>query len=277
MTELLALGSALAFGSGDFLGGAAGRSAAPIKVTAVMHVVSLAVTVVLLVVMSPADPSAADMLWGAAGGLFGLAGGFALITALARGPMSVVAPTTGVLSAAIPVVFALATGERPGTVTLAGVGIGLAAIVIVSGADGPSGRLAGVVLGFSLAAGLGFGFFFILFAQTSPDSGMWPVLGARLASVPVVLLVAWRMGGTSPVGPVRRTAAAAGILDTAGNALYLAAAQRGLLTVASTLSALYPAVTAVIARFALHERMSPLQRSGVLLALVAVVLIGWPG
>jgi drug/metabolite transporter (DMT)-like permease len=76
---------------------------------------------------------------------------------------------------------------------------------------------------------------------------------------------------------VRRTAAAAGILDTAGNALYLAAAQRGLLSVASTLSALYPAVTAVIARFALHERMSSLQRSGVALALVAVVLIGWAG
>ncbi len=201
MTELLALGSALAFGSGDFLGGSAGRSAAPIKVTAVMHVVSLAVTVVLLVAMSPADPSAADMLWGAAGGLFGLAGGFALITALARGPMSVVAPTTGVLSAAVPVAFALATGERPGAVTLVGVGIGLAAIVIVSGADGPSGRLSGVVLGASLAAGLGFGLFFILFAQTSPGSGMWPVLGARLASVPVVLLAAWRMGGTRPGRP----------------------------------------------------------------------------
>jgi drug/metabolite transporter (DMT)-like permease len=49
------------------------------------------------------------------------------------------------------------------------------------------------------------------------------------------------------------------------------------LSVASTLSALYPAVTAVIARFALHERMSSLQRSGVALALVAVVLIGWAG
>ncbi len=45
---------------------------------------------------------------------------------------------------------------------------------------------------------------------------------------------------------------------------------------ASTLSALYPAVTAVIARFALHERMSAFQRVGVLIALMAVVLIGWP-
>jgi drug/metabolite transporter (DMT)-like permease len=277
MTELLALGSALAFGAGDFLGGSAARSAAPIRVTAVMHVVSLVVTAVVLLVASPATPSTADMLWGAAGGLFGLAGGFALVTALAKGPMSVVAPTTGVLSAAVPVAFALATGERPGAITLIGMTIGLAAIVVVSGADGPSGRLSGEVLGASLAAGLGFGLFFILFAQTSPSSGMWPVLGARLASVPVVLVAAWRIGGTSPAGPVRRTAAAAGILDTAGNALYLAAAQRGLLSVASTLSALYPAVTAVIARFALHERMSSLQRSGVALALVAVVLIGWAG
>ena len=81
---------------------------------------------------------------------------------------------------------------------------------------------------------------------------------------------------STPGAGAAQAAVGGGILDTAGNALYLAAAQRGLLAVASTLSALYPAVTAVIARFALHERMSPLQRSGVLLALAAVVLIGWP-
>jgi len=276
VTELLALGSALSFGSGDFLGGSAGRLAAPIKVTAVMHTVSLILVPVLLVTMGSASPTVSDLLWGAGGGLFGLAGGFSLVTALARGPMSIVAPTTGVLSAAIPVGYALATGERPGAVTLIGVVLGLTAIVIVSGADGPSGRLSGAVLGASLAAGLGFGLFFIFFAQTSEAAGMWPVLGARLVSVPVVLAAAWRLGGTKPTGRAGRLSVGPGVLDTAGNALYLAAAQRGLLTVASTLSALYPAVTAVIARFALHERMSAFQRVGVLIALMAVVLIGWP-
>jgi drug/metabolite transporter (DMT)-like permease len=276
VSELLALGSALAFGSGDFLAGTAGRAAAPIKVTAVMHVVSLALTPLVILALGQASPTTADMLWGAAGGLFGLVGGFSLVTALAAGPMSVVAPTTGVLSAAIPVGYALVAGEQPGTVTLIGVVIGLVAIAVVSGADGPSGRLSGAVLGASLTAGIGFGLFFIFFAQTSEEAGMWPVLAARLVSVPVVLMAAWRMGGTNPRGESAKAAVGGGVLDTAGNVFYLAAAQRGLLTVAATLSALYPAVTAVLARFALHERMSPLQRSGVVMALVAVALIGWP-
>lgn len=277
MTELLALASALAFGSGDFLGGTAGRRAAPIKVTALMHGAGLVLIPLLLLATGAPTPAMSDLAWGVAGGLFGLGGVFALVTALATGPMSIVAPTTGVLSAAIPVGFALVTGERPGTITLIGMALGLLAIVVVSGAEGPSGRLSGPVLRTTLAAGVGFGLFFICFAQTNEASGMWPVLSARMASVPVALLAAWRLGGANPTGRTGAIAVGGGLLDAAGNALFLAAAQRGLLTVASTLSALYPAVTAIIARFALHERMSRIQLGGVLVALVAVVMIGWPG
>ncbi len=264
MTELLALGSALAFGSGDFLGGAAGRSAAPIKVTAVMHVVSLAVTVVLLVAMSPADPSAADMLWGAAGGLFGLAGGFALITAPPGARCRGRTDHRGALR------------RHPGR---------LRSRHRRAARDRDLGRRGDRAGGHrhrlrcrrpvrpigrrrarsSLAAGLGFGFFFHpLLAQTSPDSGMWPVLGARLASVPVVLLVAWRMGDQlgRPGAPHRRRRR-----NPRHRRQRPGPGRRpaGPPTVASNAVGAVPGGDRVIARFALHERMSPLQRTGVLL------------
>ena len=276
MTELLALGSAAMFGAGDFLGGLASRAASSVKVTAVAQVASVALIPPLLFMIAAPDVTAADLAWGAAGGVFGMLGVLGLFTALARGPMAIVAPTTGVLGALVPVGFALVSGERPPAVTLVGIAVGLFAITAVSVSEGPGGRVSRDVLLAAVGAGLGFGLFFIMFGQTGEGSGMWPLVAARAASVPLALLLARMDRGSVPRGPVLRLACGAGLLDMAANGLFLAAAQRGLLAVAAVLAALYPAFTALMARVALHERLSRPQLSGVVAALVAVVLIGLP-
>ena len=63
----------------------------------------------------------------------------------------------------------------------------LIAIVLVSAEGGGSLRpsdLRGV--GFALAAGLGFGVFFVSLSHVGDDSGLWPLVAARLASVTAV-------------------------------------------------------------------------------------------
>jgi drug/metabolite transporter (DMT)-like permease len=276
VTELLALGSALVFGLGDFFGGLASRRATPVQITAVSQAASVVALVPLLLLVPATEVAMSDVAWGAAGGLFGMLGLLGLYTGLAQGPMGIVAPTTALLSALVPVAYGLATGERPGAVAVGGIVVGLAAIVAVSRSQGPTGRLSPRILAIAAGAGLGFGLFFIALAQTDVASGMWPLAGARAVSVPIAVVLAVRLHGPRLPGPVARMAVAAGVLDMVANALFLGAAQRGLIAIAAVLASLYPAVTALFARLVLHERMSRAQVAGVTLALVAIVLIGLP-
>jgi drug/metabolite transporter (DMT)-like permease len=64
-----------------------------------------------------------------------------------------------------------------------------------------------------------------------------------------------------------------GILDTAGNTLFAAAASRGEVSVVSVLATLYPVTTVALAAIVLDERIDRLQLVGVVSALLGVVLI----
>ena len=183
MTELLALGSAAMFGVGDFMGGYAARKAAPLRVTALAQVASIAVLVPLVVIVPSPTVTRADLLWGAGGGVFGMVGILGLYTALARGPMGVIAPITAVLGAIVPVGVGLLLGERPPPLAMLGVVLGLVAIAWVSAGSGPSGPIDRYALMPAIVAGLGFGLFFVCLAQTDPESGMWPLAAARSVSI----------------------------------------------------------------------------------------------
>jgi drug/metabolite transporter (DMT)-like permease len=67
--------------------------------------------------------------------------------------------------------------------------------------------------------------------------------------------------------------ATVGAGDVGANALFAVASTRGLLSMVSVLSSLYPAVTVLLARLAHAERMTRLQNVGVAAALVGVALI----
>jgi drug/metabolite transporter (DMT)-like permease len=73
--------------------------------------------------------------------------------------------------------------------------------------------------------------------------------------------------------PVARIAAAGGVIDMVANALYLLATRYGPLSIAVTLSSLYPASTVILARMVLGERLTRWQVSGVVCAVLAVALI----
>ena len=98
--------SGLIWGVGDFAGGKATQSAAALPVVWVSKLVSLPLLAIYLVATCvPVTPI--GLAWGAMAGVAGLVGLVLFYRALSAGAMTVVAPVTGVTSAAIPVVAGL--------------------------------------------------------------------------------------------------------------------------------------------------------------------------
>lgn len=271
--------SAASFGAGDFLGGLASRRSGPLRVVAVSQLYGLALVFLLLPVFPPEVFAIEDLLWGAAAGMSGGAGLVALYRGLSRARMSVVAPVTAGVAAIVPALYGLISGERPSTVASWGVVVALMAIFIVSRTPAPAVEVAAARtdsrgLPEAIAAGLGFGAFFIFLSNASPDSGVWPLVGARLASLALLwVLIAALPGTVSIRNETNVLILGAGLLDIIANALFLYATRGGLLTLVAVLSSLYPAATVLLARVVLHEHLSRTQVGGVVLAIAGMALI----
>ncbi|MEW1844745.1 DMT family transporter [Nonomuraea angiospora] len=273
MTVILATACAVVYGTADFFGGLATRRSQVLSVVVLSQIAGLVLILALLPVL-PGAAGAAALSWGLAAGLSGAAGLVLFYRALATGVMSVIAPTTAVTSAALPVVFGLATGERPAFWALVGVALALCSVLLVSQDRSTERRGSRASVLTALAAGAGFGGFFILLAMAPDDAGLWPLVGARVSSITTVALLALLTRRALRPGPGSlHIIVAAGVLDMAANVLYLLAQQDGLLSLVAVLVSLYPASTLLLARQVLGERLRGIQVAGVACALGAVALI----
>lgn len=295
MAALLALASSLAWGVGDFLGGRVASRAPALTVTVTTQLAGF-VLVLLVAPVAGGTASAGAMGLGAVAGGVGGLGLVLYFRALAIGPMGVVAPLSGAVGAMVPVTAGLATGEEVGGLALLGIVAGLVAVVLstvnpgggteatplggaaaaprrarMRAAVGPGGRAVGPLLG--LLAGLAFGLFFVLLDRTPPGSGLWPLVGARAASVPLLAVVAVVRGRAWPARADVGQVIVSGLLDSTANALFLFATRLGLLALTGLLSSLYPVVIVLLARQVLGERLARVQAAGVALAMVAVALV----
>jgi drug/metabolite transporter (DMT)-like permease len=282
-TILLALSTSMLFGVGDFLGGVATRRDSAYAVTGTSHLLSIVLLVGAVLVLPAVHPTSGDLIWGAVSGFSGVIGVIALFSALAVGRMSIVAPITAALSASLPALFDLFGGTRLSPVTLGGMALALAAIVIVSIAPDEELHLPAHeyqprrALVLSLLSGLGFAGAFIAFSFTSTTSGLMPILAARAVSIPVAALLAWRLGSGFPVDrPALVPTLGAGLTDALASVTMLTAIRLGPLAVASVLGSLYPVVVALLARVFLGERLTTLQKVGVGVAMAAVLLAALP-
>jgi drug/metabolite transporter (DMT)-like permease len=275
----LGLAVAASYGAADFFGGLASKRATSWSVVLLAQYVGLAFLTLLLLADRHASPTGADLVLGAAASSVGVIGVGLLYLGLARGPMGVVAPITAVGSAVVPVAWGLLSGERPAVLALAGVGLALVAVVLVARTTDEetvpaTARIARSTLVVAVAAGLAFGMVFVLLSHTGDDSGFWPLLSGRLASTTALLVVlAVLRRPMVPGGDTRPIVVLAGVFDVGANALFLLASREGLLSLVSVLSSLYPAITVVLARAVLHERLLRHQLAGLALALLGVALI----
>jgi drug/metabolite transporter (DMT)-like permease len=280
MTELLALVSAVLYGSADFFGGLTARRANTIATVFWSQFAGLVLLVLVLPFLPATTVSSRDWIWGFTAGLSGGIGVAFLYRALAVGTMAVVAPTTAVIAAMIPVLFAFAIGERLRPLTFAGVGLALFAIFLVSrpaSSQSDTNKTGpGLPPGFGLAllSGVSVGIFFLSLARTSMSAGMWPLVAARISSISLFGVIAIAAKRTLRMDRTATgTATLGGALDMAANAVYMTAARVGPLSIVVTLASLYPASTVLLARWILREHLSRTQIAGIVCALVAVALI----
>ncbi|NND75329.1 MAG: EamA family transporter [Ilumatobacter sp.] len=445
MSALFALAAAIGWGSSDFAAGYASRRSSAVSVVILTHFAALLVLLVfavdlgpvwtmcgdLVATIGPGDgggsirwggpgiagtPTTADIGWGIAAGLGGGVGAMLLFRGLGKGSMAVVAPITAAGAAVIPVLFGLATGDPVTVVGIAGIGLALFAIVLVSlggpetsdaatgpvAADGASpfrppppphhpaasggsdtallvarptiespavphgatvafrrallalmavaglcagaiampaldallvhGELtgsdaAGLVLAVAIVglaafalhrgaplldamdherrmqavgsrtapraadrswraiirqpgvtealfSGLGFGLFFVFIYRASEAAGHWPLVGARLVSVVLFVVIASATAtALLPDRASRPPVILAGLLDAAAAIFFVMSTRVGLLSVGAVIAALYPVATVVLARVITKERIRRQQLTGLVLALVAVGLL----
>ncbi|WUH99425.1 EamA family transporter [Spirillospora sp. NBC_00431] len=320
MVTVLALGAALAYGTADFLGGAVARKSTALR--ALTWCVPAGLLVVLVsALVSGGAVGPVPMAWGFLGGLSGGAGLIAFYRALARGPMSVVAPVSALAAAMLPVAVGVVRGERLDASVVIGVLLCLVAIGLVSiesgndetlmapdthahagagpdeaasppahaGVDGSTSAHVGVdgwrrlLDSGPLMAGLSgacFGVFFVLLKAAGDGAGLWPIVGARVGTLSVVmvavLVLAVRGVGLGPKVPgwtLIGLALLSGALDAGANALYFLAAHKGMLSLAAVLTSLYPAITVLLARIAYSERLRAVQRVGMAVAVAGVALV----
>jgi drug/metabolite transporter (DMT)-like permease len=292
---VLALASAIGYGSSDFAAGLASRSASVIQVTLFASAVSALVVAAALPFAASPAPSATALAWGFVAGLGGTLGAFALYLGFRHAAFSVAGPISAVASAGFSVLAGLLYGERPTALALTGIALALPAIVGVSASAAAAGDepvepetaargqpaargrpAAGVALG--LVAGAFFALLFIGLDRAGSGSGLWPVAACAAGEVTAALAAAvaartFRLPGARS----RRLAVITGAAAAAGTILFFLATHQGFLAVTAVLTSLYPAVTIVLARVMLGERLTVLRLAGLGLAGVCVSLIAVGG
>ncbi len=296
---------AVMFGAADFIGGLASKRISAMKVTFISGLVGFGIAIVGSLVV-PSVMSWPAIFWGAMAGVVGSAAIMLLYASLAIGPMSILSPLGAFVSAVVPVTWALTTGESLGAFGLAGIGLGLVAVVLVGfvpekNAVRPS--LTGLAM--AIGAGILIGAFLIFIDQAPSDAGLIPLMANRIVSasimgISIAILAGMRarrrraasanaIAGSSATTtpgessardsfaagwrPGLRLAALGGVIDGTGNALLLLGIQLGDLSVMSVLTAMYPAGTILLASVVLKERVAPVQAIGLALAIAAAALL----
>jgi len=271
---LLALGSSLAYGCADFMGGLGARKAHVLRTVMIAAPASLAVEL-LLWPMLGASFSAGALFWGAASGVASAAAFAMLYRTLAIGPMNILSPVTALVSAALPVGVGFLQGERLSTGALLGLLLAFVAVILVSGSPGAGiARPSRIALIFAFGAGGAIALQLICLHQSPSGSGVAPLIIGRGTSSALTLsafgLMRRKIDSERPAYVV---SASAGILDSIANLLFLLATRSGDLAIVAAITALYPAGTILLARTVLAERIHRAQLAGLGIAAIAVCLL----
>jgi uncharacterized membrane protein len=270
----LALGSSVMWGAADFFGGAVTRRLPVLSVTLVSQAAGFA-GLLIVFAASGAGFDRGSLGYGLLSGACGAVGLACFYQALALGTMSIVSPLAA-CGAIVPLVLALAGGERPSAAALGGVLLALTGAIMAAAeehrTEGVARRRA-VVLAVFAAVTLG-GFIYFLGRAAQHGDTLSALLAARAGSL--TLLGAAAIVRRPPIGgPPSRwlPVAVIGLLDVSANGLFALATTKGLLAVVSVLGSLYPVTTVLLAHLVLGERLSTLQRAGVTAALVGVAIV----
>jgi drug/metabolite transporter (DMT)-like permease len=268
----LALAASLSWGVGDFFSSMKTRTLGVLAVLLPNQIAGLLLMALVVAIRGHGWPGA-SVLWAIPAAVAGTIGLASFLRGMRAGAISVVAPLAG-LSAVLPVVFGVATGDRLGAGTAVGIGAAIGGVVLASrepgGAEGVR-FAAGAAWG--LLAAVGWGFYFPPLHAASRVDPYWAVLVFRCTSASLTTAAFLIMRARFPPRRDLPLILCAGVLDVAGNLLYGLASQHGAVSTVSVLASLYPIVTVALAMLVLRERVSRLQLVGVALTFAGIGLI----
>jgi drug/metabolite transporter (DMT)-like permease len=268
----LALGASLSWGFADFFGPLKGRTLGTVRTLLYVQVSGLVAIAVIVAVRGsgPADWTSLLAVPAAVSGTLGL---YAYYRGMAVGAMSVVAPIAGI-SAVLPVVVGIASGDRPSPLKILGIACALAGVYLASHEPGRTGPRVAAGVGLALLAALGFGGYFPFMHAAGRADFWWASLFFRITSTSVIVATIAARRPTIGIGRADvPLLALVGFGDMFGNLLFAAASSRGLVSIVSVLASLYPVVTVLLARAFLSERVARTQEAGIVLTLAGVVMI----
>jgi drug/metabolite transporter (DMT)-like permease len=202
--------------------------------------------------------------------------------ALSRGAMGASAAVSGLLAAVIPAGVSGVAEGSPGLLRMVGFVVAGVAIWMIAAGPNPEAKPADRgTFWLAVAAGAGFGVYFVALKQAGTTGVIWPLATARMGSLSVcsliVLATSLQKGADKTTAWFNRKvmiwAVATALLDTSGNLMFIAAARAGRLDVAAVLASLYPASTILMAAWMLRERPTRRQGLGMAVAVAAVVMI----
>ena len=272
MAIVLALGASLTWGLADFFGPLKGRALGALRVLLYVQIGGLLAIAAIVAIRGRGPDSAAALLAvpAATSGTLGL---FAYYRGMAVGAMSIVATIAGV-SAVVPVIVGIASGESPSWLQLLGIAASLIGVFLASVEPNRTESRVAAGVGLALFAAIGFGGYFPFMHAAGNADFWWASLYFRITSTSVI--VAAVLAKRPPVAVAPSAVPVLfliGIGDMVGNLLFAAASTSGLVSVTSVLASLYPIITVVLARIVLAERVARSQEAGIVLTLAGVALI----
>jgi len=270
----LGLASSMAWGISDFLGGLQARRFSAFSVLLVSQPIGAVLAFVVALSAGGRIP-APEFGLAAVGGVAVTIGLAAFYRGMALGSVSVVA-TIGALGVLVPVAAGIIRGETPGAVQDFGTALAIVGVLLVARETDPEWRQANRhAIGLAAVAALGFGIFLLLIDRAASQDPAWAVAAARSGGTGLLLVGALYMRPGLPRARGASLAAllAIGFFDILANSLYAVASTHGLLPLVSVAASLYAAVTVVLARFILGERLGALQQAGVVFALLGISVI----
>lgn len=277
LSILFGLASALSWGAGDFTGGLAARRVGAYRSVFYAEVVGVIFLFIVVGFVDEPLPNARSRIFAVLAGMLGTVGLMLLYHAMSIGMMSIAAPVSALLAAALPVTVGIFTQGFPGFLTFLGFCFALLAVWLISQSKGAVMDILSHLsdLKLPLLAGIGFGFYFVLMHEATKGGGaVWHMVFSRMGGMALIvayLLVtrsSWKIDITAmPIISLN------GLLDLGGNFFFILAGQAGRLDVASVLSSLFPSATVILAWIFLKERLNRNQWIGVICALIAIILM----
>ena len=282
MTIIFGLLSAFSYGLADFVGALAAKKIRALAVTAISFSFGLVIALLLSQIMG-ASYSSETIQTSIFAGISSAIAISCLYAALALGPISIVSPLTAVISAMIPVIVDVASGQALSGFALFAVALVLVAVVLVGFVPGEKVTLPSLpALIYSLGAGLGFAGIFVFLDATSKDSGLGPLVVMRAVGLSLLILGLFYLAIKNKISLIEKAAfevktlaliLVAGAGDVLGNVAFLIATREGALAIAAVLTSLYPVGTILLAWVILKERIALSQTIGIVMAMAACAIL----